>query len=103
MTLALAGGPMHIETRTNSRAGERPPFRETVTSPSLSIALRYESGQYVAVEDQTGMFGEGDTPREALDDLIRSLYDHRRDLAQHERQLSAHLRGQLEVLNRLPR
>jgi hypothetical protein len=66
---------------------------------SLEIEIRSEGPQFVAVEYQTGMYGEGDTADEAYRDLIETLYEHQRDLAAHGPNLSQHLRAQLLALS----
>ena len=71
---------------------------------ALTIEVRPEHGQYVALENVTGMFGEGDSADDALSNLVESLYDHKRDLEEHRPRLSEHLSTQLRALARsLPR
>lgn len=39
----------------------------------LQLHVEWDEDEWVATEPETGMFGEGDTPTEALDDLVVSL------------------------------
>lgn len=67
---------------------------------ALTIEVRPENDQYIALEHETGMFGEGDDVEEAMIDLLTSLHEHRDDLLAHEPRLSRHLQHQLEALTR---
>jgi len=59
---------------------------------------------FVAVEQLTGMFGEGDDQAEALSDVLRSLYFLLTDLEEHRERLSSPLAAQWRALTRsLPR
>lgn len=64
----------------------------------LAIAIHHDNGEWEAIEGKTGMFGEGDSELEALEDLLRSLYELRGDLASEYPILSDRLRAQLELL-----
>jgi hypothetical protein len=66
----------------------------------LAIAVHPEDGEWVAIESRTGMFGEGDSDIEALEDLLRSLYELRGDLAAEYPILSDRLRSQFDLLAR---
>lgn len=69
----------------------------------LSVFVSCYDGQYVAVEQDSGMFGEGDTVAEAVSDLVSSLQGLRAELREHRGGLSMNMARQLEALeNSLP-
>ncbi|MBA3877710.1 MAG: hypothetical protein C0498_12440 [Anaerolinea sp.] len=70
-------------------------------SRSIAIRIEHDAGQYVATMAELPMFGEGDTPREAAVDLIRSLMSLRDQLAQSRGRLAPELDRQLTVLDHL--
>jgi hypothetical protein len=64
----------------------------------LTIRTVYDVEQWIAQEDLTGMFGEGDSPQEAMADLVGSLNDLRLELTAHVGVLSPRLHEQLSAL-----
>ncbi len=67
---------------------------------SVVAEVRHEGSQWVAIEYETGMFGEGDDPTQAVNDLVSSLDYLRRDLA-GSGALTGELQQDLEALNRI--
>lgn len=67
-------------------------------APRLRVEITYDEGQWVAVENYTGMFGEGDTKDEAWADLVRGLFDLRKNLLANRDTLANRLQDQLAAL-----
>jgi hypothetical protein len=79
------------------------PSRDSfLTLGSLMISVREEDGEWLAVEHVTSMFGEGDDPDEAFDDLVHSLRELRGHLTRDDGRLMPGLQEQLEVLRASP-
>lgn len=95
MTLAL---PLRNQPRSTEQAFA--PATTRYAAPAGDIRIEREADQYIATIVELPMFGEGDSPREAAIDLLRSLMALRSDL-QTARRLSPELAYQLGVLNRL--
>lgn len=81
-------------------------FLRASPSPRLTFALgmlvlevAWDDDQYVASEELTGLFGEGDTVDEALRDLIRSMSDLWRELMARRESLGHHMEQQLSTLS----
>ena len=52
-------------------------------SQSINVNVSHEDDNYfAATEEETGIFGEGYTPQEAFDQMIRLLEDYRYELLQ---------------------
>ena len=66
--------------------------------PQLRFQIVFEEDQWVAVEQVTGTFGEGDSPDAAVDDLRQSLSQLRSELRAHADDLSPRLLYQLAAL-----
>jgi hypothetical protein len=66
----------------------------------LQISVAPEDDQWVAVEYLTSMFGEGDHPAAAVDDLIRSLRELHDDLEAHVGRMVPAFERQLDALRR---
>lgn len=78
--------------------------RFTTRIGAMEVEVVHENGQYLAGEDQTGAFGEGDTIEEALDDLESTLRAFRDDLAEHVNVLDPDMAARLIYLaTSLPR
>lgn len=70
-------------------------------SRSGRIYIEHDEGQFVATIDEIPLFGEGDSPRDAALDLVRSLVGLRAQLNSRRSRLSAELADQLAILDRL--
>ena len=64
----------------------------------LRVRLVQDQDGYTAIEDQTGMYGVGDRPDDALADLYASLRELQADLEAHVSDLSDGLRRDLVLL-----
>lgn len=92
---------------TNTSASTASGFSIVVGPPtqlyfvgSLAIQVERIDGEYLASEPRTGMYGEGDTDREALIDLFRSMVALRDDLRAHQTRLAPELAADLAFLER---
>lgn len=65
----------------------------------LQFSTVFDAGQWVAVDEPTGMYGEGDTDEEAARDLIGSLLSLRAAL--RGKRLAPRLAADLAYLNRV--
>lgn len=70
------------------------------TLGGLQYGVIYDQDQWVATEEVTGMYGEGDTPDDAYHDLAASLRELRGHLEHYEAQLTNSLSSQLALLRR---
>lgn len=90
----------------SGRPTQRPAIKNPITGVfaygTLEIVVEWDADQYVAVEGLTNMFGEGDSPPEALEDLVLSLRELRDALAIDDGRLAPDLQEQLEVLRASP-
>lgn len=66
----------------------------------LQYSVFYDQNQWVATEDVTGMYGEGDYPDDALHDLAESLRELRGHMEYYETRLSNSQASQLALLRR---
>ncbi len=89
-------------------------YSDVVPEPTLSGPPEFEYGiqglrgrvvfdrdQWVALEDSTGLFGEGDDPEAAVLDLFTALVDHVRDLRAHAGRLAPEFERELVALEHL--
>ncbi|HUZ30220.1 MAG TPA: hypothetical protein VMU90_13305 [Solirubrobacteraceae bacterium] len=67
--------------------------------PALAIEITWDDDQWLAVEATTAAFGEGDTPAEAQEDLLKSLREYRRALEAEPGLLADRLTEHLRLLN----
>ncbi len=73
-----------------------------LTLGPLSVSVHPEAGEWLAVEQRTSMYGEGDSPSEALLDLLLSLRELRGHLTEDDGRLPPELQAQLEALRASP-
>jgi hypothetical protein len=85
-------------TRASSALIE--PSGIAVSVGELRVRLVYELGEWVALEDVTGLYGEGDSPRRAFNELLGALADLRHDLQLYSGHLADPFERQLGALNR---
>ena len=83
---------------TFSRAVEHETNFEPVPARSVLVQLVQEEGEWVATAPMSGIFGEGNTPSEAVEDLIAGLGGLRDSLGAEEAFLSDHLANRLAFL-----
>ncbi len=107
MPQAIANAPSFADKR--SKASSDPTERTTVAATDRSLggvsgrlrySVMYDVNQWLAIEERTDMFGEGDTPDDALHDLFESLRELRGHLEYYEAHLS---NSQVEKLSLLRR
>jgi hypothetical protein len=60
-----------------------------------------DGGQWVAVEDVTSLFGEGDDPLGAAADLTASMFELLRDLTAENARLAPEIEAKREYLRRI--
>jgi hypothetical protein len=93
-----SGGPSFDGTdRTSVDATE---FAHAWTSRGLRVNSFWDVDQWVATEDITGLFGEGDSGDAALHDLEVSLAELRAHFEQYEAHLSTSQAEQLALLRK---
>ena len=74
--------------------------RDPLAGADFRIGLTFmETGQWMAVDDQVGYHGEGDTCAEAVHDLVISLFDNRDVLREHQTELAPRLERELVILD----
>ena len=73
-----------------------------MTSRAVRLTVKWDVSQWLATEPVTLMFGEGDTPEEALHDLFESLREMRKDLERDSERLTSRLEKQLAFLRAVP-
>ena len=70
-----------VKTLNSDRAAD---FIQYYVVAGIMVEVRWEGGQYVALEGSTGMFGEGDNAIKAGRlTLLGTLRDHHADLLAH--------------------
>lgn len=84
-----------VRTEAQPALGDSDPLAGSDLRVGLTFA---ETGQWVAVDDVAGEYGEGDTCAEAVQDLIVSLFEIRDVLRERHDRLSRHLVLKLQKL-----
>ena len=110
MTLALR----QTVARTTRRGINFAAYSRVVAEPTVSgrpmllysihgivVPVVWDVDQWVALEEITGFYGEGDTPNAAVSDLLETLVDHVRDLVAHTGRLAPEYTRQLSALGHL--
>lgn len=72
-----------------------------IQTRELAFELELVDGEYVAMDPQTGVYGEGDTEEGAIISLFSSLESQRQELRSHAGKLSPELKADLAYLERI--
>lgn len=67
----------------------------------LRVRVTWEDGAWFALESHTGVWGEGESPAQALVDLAHSLVAYRDDMADNRHSLPPELADRLALLESL--
>lgn len=97
---AVGGGTF---TQPDLRGTQLPVTRDVMMFAlgELSVPVEKSDGEYLAIEDRTGTYGEGDTAEEAFLRLVNSLVDLRAVLRSKADSLAPELRADLEYLDQV--
>ena len=81
----------------DTHAGESPASYTVRSSPAFHFVVERSGETWTVIDRQTGIYGAGDTPIEALDDFRRAAMEHL-DVLERQDSLSDDLTAQLQYL-----